>query len=207
MSDQPISYRVKPLPQVDYPQNLYKRLQTKAMRTPGAGLLSDHRLSQDTALIINRLSKLPEPLQPRPESSRPRQSPASRQQLVEARAIAQRVQDTSGSSRLEFLLRRQQSRRYDSFESNRQSMKALEHLAIARRSDQHYQIVIQGTKQPFLRQVFKTVEYCAEAATELEQKFALGGMLEFLNAEVQEAVEAIVWAVVVRERVERELAA
>jgi hypothetical protein len=140
------------------------------------------------------------PQTPRLESSRPRQSPASRQQLVEVKAIADRVQDRSGSSRLEFLLRRQQSRRYDSFESNRQSMKALEHLAIVLRSDQGYQIVIRGTKQPFSRHIFATVQYCAEAATEL------GGMLEFLNAEVQEAIEAIILAAVWRERVEIELA-
>jgi hypothetical protein len=183
---------------VSYPENLYKR-------SPLTPATSPDRPSQSEAPILNRSIESPPP--PRLESSRPRQSPASRQQAVEARAIAQRVQDTSGSSRLEFLLRRQQSRRYDSFESNRQSMKALEHLAIARRSDQGYQIVIRGTKQTFSRQVFETVQYCSEAAAELEQKFVLGGMLEFLDADVQEAVEVIVWAFVVRERVERELAA
>jgi hypothetical protein len=66
--------------------------------------------------------------------------------------------------------------------------------------------VIQGTKQPFSRHIFATVQYCAEAAAELEQKFALGGMLEFLGTEGQDAMEAIVWAFVVRERVELELA-
>jgi hypothetical protein len=86
-------------------------------------------------------------------------------------------------------------------------MKALEHLAIARRSDQHYQIVIRGTKKLFSRQFFETVQYCSEAAAELEQKFALGGMLEFLGTEGQDAMEAIVWAFVVRERVAVDLAA
>jgi hypothetical protein len=85
-------------------------------------------------------------------------------------------------------------------------MMELEHLAIARRSDQGYQIVIQGTKMPFSSYVFETVEYCSKAAAELEQTFALGGMLEFMDAEVQEHVEAIVWAVVVRERVAVDLA-
>jgi hypothetical protein len=83
---------------------------------------------------------------------------------------------------------------------------ALEHLAIARRSDECFQIVIRGTKQPFSRHIFETVEYCAEAAAELEQKFELGGMLEFLDSEIQEHVEAIILAAAWRERVELELA-
>jgi hypothetical protein len=36
--------------------------------------------------------------------------------------------------------------------------------------------------------------------------FELAGILEFLDADVQEAVEAIIWAVVVRERVAVKLA-
>jgi hypothetical protein len=206
MPNQPISCLLNPLPQADYPENLYKRSQTKVMRTSSAEPSSDYRPGQETASIINRPSKSSEPPQPRPESSRPRQSSAiDQQQLAEAQAIAQRVHDTSGSSRLEFLLRRQQSNRYEHWQKHKPLME-LEHLAIALRPDQRFQIVIQGTKQPFSRQIFETVEYCAEAAAELEQVFALGGMLEFLGTEGQEAIEAIVWAFVVRERVELELA-
>jgi hypothetical protein len=180
---------------VSYPENLYKR-------SPSCTASPD-RPQVATPLTIYSIESPPPT--PRSESSRPRQSPASRQQAAEAQAIAQRVQDTSGSSQLEFLLRRQESKRYEHWQQQR-SLRALEFLAIALRSDQGYQIVIQGTKQPVSRYIFATVQYCAEAAAELEQKFALGGMLEFLNAEVQEAVEAIIWAFVVRERVELELA-
>jgi hypothetical protein len=197
MPNNPISHRVNLLPQAEQPENLYKRSLTQA-RLP-------EKPSQSEAPILNRSTESPpQPL--RPESSRPRQSLASRQQAVEARVIAQRVQDTSGSSRLEFLLRRQQGKRYEHWQKC-QPLMALEHLAIARRSNQGYQIVIQGRKMPFSRHIFQTVQYCADAAAELEQKFALGGMLEFLNAEGQEAVETIIWAFVVRERVAMALAA
>jgi hypothetical protein len=196
MPDKPISYRVNPLPQADYPVNLYKR---SPSRTASAD-----RPQVATPLTIYSIESPPQP--PRLESSRPRQSPASRQQQqAEAKAIAQRVRDTSGSSRLEFLLRRQQGKRYSQYERCQPSRK-LEHLAIALRPDQRYQIAIQGTKKPFSRHVFETVQYCSEAAAELEQKFALGGMLEFLDSEIQEHVEAIVLAAIWRERVELELA-
>jgi hypothetical protein len=195
MPNQPINYRVNPLSQTEHPENLYKRSQPQEKRLP-------IRTSPEHPSRATESPRLP-----RLESSRPRQSPAiGQQQLDEAQAIAQRVRDTSGSSRLEFLLRRQESKR-DEYWQKRQPLMELEHLAIARRPDQGCQIVIQGTKQPFSRQVFETVEYCAEAAAELEQKFVLGRMLEFLGTEGQEAIEAIVWAFVVREWVELELAA
>jgi hypothetical protein len=146
------------------------------------------------------------PVLPRQHSEPSRPTPASRQQLAETRMIAQRVHDRSGSSRLELLLRRQQSNRYNYYQSNRQPMTKLEHLAIARGLDQQFQIVIRETQTPFSRHIFKTVGHCTEAAAELEQKFELGGMLEFIDAEVLEHVEAIVFAAVWRERVAVELA-
>jgi hypothetical protein len=196
MPDKSISYRVNPLPQADYPENLYKRSLTQT-RLPESPI-------QDAAPNTNRSTE--SPLQPRPEPSRPYQSPTSRQQAAEAQAIASRVQDRSRSTRLEYLLRRQQSKRYSHYDSSRQPMMELEHLAIARRSDQFFQIVIQGTKTPFSRHVFETMVHCHEAAAELECKFELGGMLEFLDAEIQEHVEAIILAAAWRERVEIELA-
>ncbi len=197
MPNKTFSYRVNPLPQAEHLENLYRRSLTQT-RHP-------ERPSKPTAPLLNRSTESPSP-PPRLESDRPRQSPAiGQQQLVEAQAIAQRVQDTSGSSQLEFLLRRQESKRYEHWQQQKPLME-LEYLAIARRSDGCYQIANQGTRQPFSRHVFKTVQYCAEAAVEIEQRFELGGMLEFLDAEVQEHVEAIVLAVVWRERVEIELA-
>jgi hypothetical protein len=195
MQNRTVSYRIKPLQQTEHPENLYKR-------SPSCTASPD-RSQVATPLTIYSIESPPPT--PRSESSRPRQSPASRQQAAEAQAIAQRVQDTSGSSRLEFLLRRQQGKRYEHWQK-RQPLMPLEHLAIAQRPDQHFQIVIRGTQTAFSRQVFATLEHCSEAAAELEQRFEIEGMLEFLDADVQEAVEVIVWAVVVRERVAVELA-
>jgi hypothetical protein len=203
MPKDPVSYRSNPLPQAeipdlrgqpappqDYPVNLYKPL-------PQQGQCSPTRPSPEASPIVK--PTLP---RPHPEPYRPTPTPASRQRTVEARAIAQRVRDTSESSRLEYLLRRQQSKRYSHFESNRQPRMALEHLAIARQTNGCFQIVIQGTQTAFSRYVFETAGHCADAAAELEQRFALGGMLEFVEAEVKDAMEAIVRAAVVRERVE-----
>jgi hypothetical protein len=193
MQNKTVSYGVSPLPQADYPVNLYKR-------SPSQSTFPNR--PNPEAPILNRSTESPIPQPPRLESSRPRQSPAiGQQQLDEAQAIAQRVGDTSGSSRLEYLLRRQQSKRYEQWQQ--QPLRALEFLAIARRTDGCYQIAIRGTKTPFSRYVFETLEYCREAATELEQRFEIEGMLEFLDGVVQEHVEAIVLAAVWRERVEK----
>jgi hypothetical protein len=212
MQDQPVRYRINPLPQeevpdrgfkqappLEHPANLYKPSQPQGQRSPT-------RPSSIAEPLTNHPTESPAPPRLHSEYFRPTPTPASRQQLAEARAIAQRVQDRSGSSRLEYLLRRQQSKRYSHDESDRQPRMALEHLAIIQRIDGSFQIVIRGTQTTFSRYVFQTVEHCAEAAAELEQKFELSGMLEFVDAEVLEHVEAIVRACVARERVAVELA-
>jgi hypothetical protein len=176
MQNKPVRYRRNPLADVEISYWAPKTAPARATETPAS----------------------PRPL---PDPSRP--TPASRQRTAEARSIAQRVHDRSGSSRLEYLLRRQQNRRYSFSENHSKPKRSLEHLAIAQRHDQGFQIVIRGTQSPFSRYVFETAGHCAEAAAELEQRFELGQVLEGMGAEVVEAVEGIVLAAVTRERVER----
>jgi hypothetical protein len=196
MPNQPLNYQFNPLPQAkipqrpapptDLPENLYKPPLAKAKqsfkRSPSTVKPEPaHKLTRSTA----------------PESPRTAPDP-SRFQTTEAQAIARRVQDTSRSTRLEHLLRCQESKRYEHW-SYRQPSMELEHLAIAKRPDRRYQIVIKRTKQSISGYAFDTKEHCAEAAAELEQRFALGPMVEGMTTEVAEAMEAIVRAAVTRE--------
>jgi hypothetical protein len=177
-------------PPLDYPVNLYKPSQPQGHRSPT-------RPSPEVLPLVKSAAP-----RPHPEPYRPTPTPASRQQAAEARAIAQRVHDRSRSSRLEYLLSRQQSKRYSHYE-RQQPKRELEHLAIARRPDGCFQIVIRSTQTAFSRYVFETAGHCEEAAVELEQRFALGPVLEGMVAEMVEAVEGIVLAAVLRERVSR----
>jgi hypothetical protein len=191
MQNRTVSYRVSLLPQAEHPENLYKRSHsyTTLPEKPKAA-----------APILNRSTDSPIPQPPRLESSRPRQFPAiGQQQLDEAQAIAQRVQDTPGSSRLEFLLSRQESKRYEHW--RQQPLRALEHLAIARRPDQRYQLIIRGTRQVIVCHAFETVEYCAEAAAELERTFALAGLLRQRPPETMERLDELVQEHWLREKV------
>ncbi len=83
----------------------------------------------------------------------------------------------------------------------------LEHLAVARRPDQRYQLINRSTKKPLTRHAFETVEHCAEAAAELERTFELSGMLALDAGEGLENIESIVLAAVAREQVALRLAA
>jgi hypothetical protein len=197
MQNKSISYRHNPLPQAkipqrpapptDLPENLYKPPLAKAKQS--------FKRSPSTAKLTR--GKPPESPRPAPDSSR--------FQTTEAQAIARRVQDTSRSTRLEQLLRRQESKRYEHWQKPQPSME-LEHLAIAKRPDRRYQIVIRGTQQPISSYIFETLEHCAEAAGELEQRFALGPMVEGMTTEVAEAMEAIVRTAVTREFVKLKFA-
>jgi hypothetical protein len=194
MQNQPLNYQLNPLPQAkipqrpapptDLPENLYKPPLAKAKQS--------FKRSPST---VKQTRSNP------PESPRPAPDP-NRFQTTEAQAIARHVLDDLRSSRLEHLLRRQESKRYEHW-SKRQPSQELEHLAIAKRPDRRYQIILRCTKQSISGYAFDTLEHCAEAAAELEQRFALGPMVEGMAAEVAEATESIVLAAVVRERVER----
>jgi hypothetical protein len=130
--------------------------------------------------------------------SRPDQLP-NKQQLADAEEITLRVQDTTRSTQLEYLLNRQMNRQPKLFDGGRQPQPRLEHLAIARGSDGFFRMIDRETKQPITRHVFETVTYCTQAAAELERTFELGGML--MNPELLEHIEAIVLANVWREKV------
>jgi hypothetical protein len=200
MQNKSISYRYNPLPQAkipqrpapptDLPENLYKPPLAKAKQSFKR---SPSTVKPEPAHNLTRSTD--------PKLSIPAPDP-SRLQTTEAQAIARRVQDTSRSSRLEHLLRRQESKRYEPWQKP-QPLVALEHLAIARRPDRRHQIILQRTKQSISGYAFDTKEHCTEAAAELEQRFALGPVVEGMTAEVAEAMEAIVRAAVTRERVER----
>ena len=64
------------------------------------------------------------------------------------------MRDDSDSARLEQLLRRQESKRYQPLQ--RQSLE-LEQLSIVRRPDQRYQIVLRFNQQLITHQVFRTL--------------------------------------------------
>ena len=189
MPERPISYRLNPLPQSQRPtkpiapailENLYKPPQTKAKQP-----------------------FKPSPAQPAPSAqirscvkpSRPAPDPV-RFQKSESQTIAQHMRNDSDSIRLEHLLRRQESKRYEP--SQRQS-RELEQLVVVRRSDRLYQIVFGFNQQSITHQVFRTFKHCAEAAAELEQRFELSVATDGATAE---ALEAIVRAAAAREWVE-----
>ena len=192
MPERPKTYRPNPLPQsqppqrpthptpLDPPENLYKPPHTK----------------------VKQPSK-PSPAQPAPGaqirssviSSRPAPDPA-RFQKSESQTIAQHLLDDSDAARLEQLLRRQESKRYEP--SQRQS-RELEQLAVVRRSDQLYQIVLSFNQQSITHQIFRTFKHCAEAAAELEHRFELSIAMDGATAD---AIAAIVSAAAAREWVE-----
>ena len=192
MPERPKTYRLNPLPHSqppqrpthptpsDPPENLYKPPHTK----------------------VKQPSK-PSPAQPAPGAQiwsrvkppRPAPDPA-RFQKSESQTIAQHMRNDSDSTRLEHLLRRQESKRYEP--SQRQS-RELEQLVVVRRSDRLYQIVFGFNQQSITHQVFRTFKHCAEAAAELEQRFELSVATDGATAE---ALEAIVRAAAAREWVE-----
>ena len=193
MPNKPISYRLNPLPQSQpptkpvasaIPENLYKPPQTKAKQPfkPSPSHPSPGALIRSSVI-----------------SSRPAPDPA-RFQKSEPQTIARHLLEDSDSARLEQLLRRQESKRY---EPSQKPLLKLEQLVIVRRPDQLYQIVLSFNQQPITHQVFRTFKHCAEAAAELEQKFDLS----IVSAgETEEAMDAIVRAAAARERVELDCA-
>ena len=192
MPDQRISYQVNPLPQAKVPQRPSKRAISPEL---------------PENLYKPPLSKTRQPFQPaaKPTRSNPVEppQPASdprRFQQPEAQTIAQHMRNDSDSARLEQLLRRQESRRYEQLQK---PLLKLEQLSIVRRINGGYQIVLRFNQQAISRQVFRTSRHCAEAAAELEQRFELSIAMDGATAE---AMEAIVRAAVARERVELECA-
>ena len=196
MPEQRLSYRLNPLPHSqppqrptnptpsDLPENLYRPPQTKAKQPFKPSPAQPAPGAQIRSSVI---------------SSRPAPDPA-RSQKSEPQTIARHLLEDSDAARLEQLLRRQESKRYEP--SQRQSIE-LEQLAIVRRSDQRYQIVLGWTQEPISCQVFRTLKHCAEAAAELEQQFELGKVADGATVD---AMEGIVRAAVARERVELECA-
>ena len=192
MPEQRLSYRLNPLPHSqppqrptnptpsDPPENLYKPPQTKAKQPFKPSPAQPAPGAQTRSSVI---------------SSRPAPDPA-RFQKSEPQTIARHMLEDSDAARLEQLLRRQESKRYQP--SQRQSP-SLEQLAIVRRLDGRYQIVLGWTQEPITSQVFRTMKHCAEAAAELEQKFELSIAMDGATVE---AIAAIVSAATVREWVE-----
>ena len=168
------------------PENLYKPPQTKAKQP----FKPSQSVAQPAPGAQTRSSVKP---------SRPAPDPA-RFQKSEPQTIARHLLNDSDSARLEQLLRRQESKRYQP--SQRQSLE-LEQLEIVRRPDQRYQIVLRFNQQSITHQTFRTLKHCAEAAAELEQRFELSIAMDGATAE---AMEVIVRAAVAREWVELECA-
>ena len=197
MPEQRISYRLnrlpesktpqrptKPVPPSDIPENLYKPLHTKSKQP----FKSSRTVAQPAPDPKPTSGNPIAPSRPVPESNRLQHS--------EAQTIARHLGHDSDSARLEQLLRRQESKRYQPSQTPSPS---LEQLAIVRRPDRLYQIVLRFNQQSITHQVFRTLKHCAEAAAELEQKFELGIVA---SGETAEAVNAIVRAAVARESVE-----
>ena len=197
MPEQRISYRLnrlpesetpqrptKPVPPSDIPENLYKPPHTKSKQP----FKPSHTVAQPDPDPKPTRSNPIAPSRPVPESNRLQHS--------EAQTIARHMLKNSDSARLEQLLRRQESKRYQPSQTPSPS---LEQLAIVRRPDQRYQIVLGWTQEPISRQFFRTMKHCAEAAAELEQKFELSIAMDGATAD---AIAAIVRAAVLRELVE-----
>jgi hypothetical protein len=207
MPARPTPYRINPLPQaeapqcpsepvplVESPENLYKPEKMNPQGLP-------RRPKPESTIRETSPIQSSEPTRAYRNHQRPEQSPAlTQRQQVEALEIAQRVQDTSQSSRLEHLLRRQASKRY---QSSQRPLVELEQLTIVRRPDRGYQIVLSFNQQAVTHQVFRTFKHCAEAAAELEQRFELSIVSDGATAE---AMQAIVRAAATREQVELECA-
>ena len=218
MPDQRISYRVNPLPQsevpqhpskpvpsVEPPENLYKPPSTRTRQPfqPASTTVSSASATVNPiSSPVTPFGPAPDPKPTRGNSIAPsRPAPESnRLQHSEAQTIARHMLKNSDSARLEQLLRRQESKRY---QPSQKPSPSLEQLAVVRRPDQRYQIVLRFNQQPITHQVFRTLKHCAEAAAELEQKFELGIVA---SGETAEAVNAIVRAAVARESVELQCA-
>ena len=199
MPDQRISYQVNPLPQakvpqrpskpvpsVELPENLYKPPHSKIRQS----FQPASRTVWSAPATANPISSPVTPFKPPPDPRRLQRS--------ESQTIARHMRDDSDSARLEQLLRRQESKRYQP--SQRQSP-SLEQLAIVRRLEGRYQIVLGFNQQSITHQTFRTTKHCAEAAAELEQRFELSIAMDGATAD---AIAAIVSAAVMRECVELE---
>jgi hypothetical protein len=89
---------------------------------------------------------------------------------------------------------------------DRGQQQRLEHLAIAVRPDQMFQIIIAGTEKVFLHQIYETTHHCLSAAIELEEIFDMRRLLEDGSSEAMENAGAIAQAHAHREQIELELA-
>ena len=197
MPEQRISYRLnrlpesetpqrptKPVPPSDIPENLYKPPHTKSKQ------------SFKPSRTVAQPGPDPKPTRGNPIAPSRPVPESNRLQHSEAQTIARHMLKNSDSARLEQLLRRQESKRYQP--SQRQSPE-LEQLAVVRRLDGRYQIVLRFNQQSITHQVFRTLKHCSEAAAELEQRFELSIAMDGATAE---AMEAIVGAAAAREWVE-----
>ena len=197
MPEQRISYRLNPLPESETPQrptkpvppseipeNLYKPLHTKSKQPFKPSRTVAQPAPDPKPTRGNPIA----PSRPVPESNRLQHS--------EAQTIARHMLKNSDSARLEQLLRRQESKRYQP--SQRQSPE-LEQLAVVRRLDGRYQIVLRFNQQSITHQVFRTLKHCSEAAAELEQRFELSIAMDGATVD---AIARIVSAAIMRECVE-----
>ena len=197
MPEQRISYRLnrlpesetpqrptKPVPPSDIPENLYKPPHTKSKQ------------SFKPSRTVAQPGPDPKPTRGNPIAPSRPVPESTRLQHSEAQTIARHMLKNSDSARLEQLLRRQESKRY---QPSQRLSPELEQLAVVRRLDGRYQIVLRFNQQSITHQVFRTLKHCAEAAAELEQRFELR---VFADGATVEAMEAIVRAAVARECVE-----
>ena len=197
MPDQRISYQVNPLPQAKVPQRPSKpaispELPENLYKPP----LSKTRQSfQPVSTTVWSAPATANPISSPVTAFKPAPDPR-RFQRSESQIIARHMRDDSDSACLEQLLRRQESKRYEP--SQRQSPE-LEQLAIVRRLDGRYQIVLRFNQRSLTHQVFRTLKHCAEAAGELEQRFELSIAMDGATAD---AIARIVSAAIMRECVE-----
>ena len=198
MPNKPLNYRLNPLPHSqpptkliapDIPENLYKPPKTKAKQPSKSSPSAQPAPGAQTRSSVKPSRPAPDPV-PDP----------ARFQKSEPQSIARHLLNDSDSARLEQLLRRQESKRYEPLQ--RQSPE-LEQLVVVRRPDQQYQIAFGFNHQSITHQVFRTLKHCAEAAAELEQRFELSIAIDGATAD---AIAAIVSAAVMRESVELECA-
>ncbi len=77
----------------------------------------------------------------------------------------------------------------------------LKYLSISRSSSGQFWITVEGSGKPFIRQPFDTVEFCFEAALELEDTFDILQVIDLRPGETMERIEEMVQAGLERERV------
>jgi hypothetical protein len=109
------------------------------------------------------------------------------------------------SPRLEVLINRCQRHQANNLLDDRKQKPRLQYLAIALRPDKRFQIILSGSHDEFVCQVFETSHHCLAAAIELEEVFDLERLREECSTEAMENAEAIVMAHVLREQIELEL--